>query len=82
MGTEQYASTSRDLRPNQRLPSLILEVNNGGFSHRTCKVPAGKDRTSDASQLKDAMNGLQSNILTLKRGGMISGVDLKPLAFD
>ena len=34
---------------------------------------------SDASQIKAAMNGLQSNIVTLKQGGMISGVDLKPL---
>jgi hypothetical protein len=25
------------------------------------------------------MNGLQSNIITLKQGGRISGVDLKPL---
>jgi hypothetical protein len=37
------------------------------------------DGTSDASQLKAAMDGLQSNIIALKQGGMISGVDLKPL---
>src|SRR5215469_7532466 len=37
------------------------------------------DGTSDASQIKAAMNRLQSNIITLKQGGMISGVDLKPL---
>ena len=37
------------------------------------------DGTFDASQLKAAMNGLQSNIITLKQGGMISGVELKPL---
>jgi len=37
------------------------------------------DGTSDASQLKAAMNGLQSNIITLKQGGKISGVDLKSL---
>jgi signal transduction histidine kinase len=37
------------------------------------------DGTSDASQLKAAMDTLQSNIITLKQGGMISGVDLKPL---
>jgi CheY-like chemotaxis protein len=37
------------------------------------------DGTSDAAQLKAAMNSLQSNIITLKQGGMISGVDLKPL---
>ncbi|HKR73502.1 MAG TPA: ATP-binding protein [Candidatus Nitrosocosmicus sp.] len=35
--------------------------------------------TSDASQLKDAMSSLESNIMTLKQGGMISGVNLKPL---
>ena len=40
------------------------------------------DGTSDISQLKVAMNSLQSNIITLKQGGMISGVDLKPLPSD
>jgi signal transduction histidine kinase len=35
------------------------------------------DGTSDASQLKAAMNSLQSNIITLKQGGTISGVELK-----
>jgi signal transduction histidine kinase len=35
--------------------------------------------SSDKSQLKDAMNRLESNIMTLKQGGKISGVDLKPL---
>ena len=35
--------------------------------------------SSDISQLTAAMNSLQSNIITLKQGGMISGVDLKPL---
>jgi signal transduction histidine kinase len=35
--------------------------------------------SSDISQLKAAMNSLQSNIITLKQGGMISAVDLKPL---
>ena len=38
------------------------------------------DGSSDALQLKAAMNSLQSNIITLKQGGMISGVDLKPLS--
>jgi hypothetical protein len=28
------------------------------------------------------VNGLQSNIITLKQGGMISGVDLRPLSSD
>ena len=37
------------------------------------------DGTSDASQLKAAMNSLQSNIITLKQGGTISGVELKPV---
>jgi signal transduction histidine kinase len=40
------------------------------------------DGTSDASQLKTAMNELKSNILTLKQGGKISGVYLKPLPSD
>jgi nitrate/nitrite-specific signal transduction histidine kinase len=40
------------------------------------------DGTSNASQLKAAVNGLQSNIITLKQGGTISGVNLKPLSMD
>ncbi|MBV9176922.1 MAG: hypothetical protein JO297_07770 [Nitrososphaeraceae archaeon] len=35
--------------------------------------------TSDASRLKDAMSSLESNIMTLKQGGKISGLNLKPL---
>jgi signal transduction histidine kinase len=35
--------------------------------------------SSDASQLKAAMDSLQSNIMTLKQGGRISGIDLRPL---
>jgi signal transduction histidine kinase len=35
--------------------------------------------TSNASQLKDAMSSLESNIMTLKQGGKISGLNLKPL---
>ena len=38
--------------------------------------------SSDALQIKVAMDSLQSNIITLKQGGMISGVDLKPLPTD
>ena len=37
------------------------------------------DGSLDALQLKAAMNNLESNIITLKQGGMISGIDLKPL---
>jgi signal transduction histidine kinase len=33
----------------------------------------------DASQLKDAMNSLEANIMALKQGGNVAGVDLKPL---
>jgi hypothetical protein len=40
------------------------------------------DGTSNASQLKAAVNGLQSNIITLKQGGVISGANLKPLSSD
>ena len=35
--------------------------------------------SDDTSQLKSAMNSLHSNIMTLKQGGVISGIDLKPL---
>jgi len=35
--------------------------------------------SSDISELKAAMSSLQSNIITLKQGGTISGVDLKSL---
>jgi nitrate/nitrite-specific signal transduction histidine kinase len=35
--------------------------------------------SSDASQLKDAMSSLETNIITLKQGEKISSVDLKPL---
>jgi hypothetical protein len=38
--------------------------------------------TSYATELKAAMNDLQSNIITLKEGGMISGIYLKPLPSD
>jgi signal transduction histidine kinase len=40
------------------------------------------DGTSNASQLKAAVNALQSNIITLKQGGIISGVDLRSLSSD
>src|SRR5262245_21230668 len=35
--------------------------------------------SSDLSKIKSAINELESNILTLKQGGMISGVDIRPL---
>jgi signal transduction histidine kinase len=35
--------------------------------------------SSDLSRIKSAMNQLDSNILTLKQGGMISEIDLRPL---
>ena len=38
------------------------------------------DGSSDTSQVKAAMYSLQSNIMTLKQGGLMSGVDLKPLS--
>ncbi len=40
------------------------------------------DGTSDLSQLKAAMDNLQSNIVVLKQGGSIADVNLKPLASD
>jgi len=39
------------------------------------------DGSPDVSKLKVAMNNLQSNIITLKQGGTISGIDLKPSSF-
>jgi len=38
--------------------------------------------SSDASQVSAAINDLQSNIMALKLGRIISGVDLKPLPSD
>ena len=35
--------------------------------------------SSDTLQLKDAMGRLEANIMTLKHGGNIAGIDLKPL---
>jgi len=46
---------------------------------QTEKYLYGLSSSSDASQVKNAMNSLESNIVTLKQGGKISGVDLKPL---
>jgi hypothetical protein len=40
----------------------------------------GGGSSKDLSGINSAMNQLESNILTLKQGGMISGIDLKPLA--
>ncbi len=46
---------------------------------QTEKYLYGLFSSSDVSQLKDAMSSLESNIMTLKLGGKISGIDLKPL---
>jgi signal transduction histidine kinase len=46
---------------------------------QTEKYLYGLSSSSDISQLKDAMSNLEANIMTLKQGGMISDVDLKPL---
>ena len=35
--------------------------------------------SSDVSKIKTAMNDLESNIMTVKNGGKISGIDVKPL---
>jgi hypothetical protein len=37
------------------------------------------DGSSNVSQLDDAMKSLQTNIMTLKEGGITSGVELEPL---
>ena len=36
--------------------------------------------TADSSKLKRAINNLESNILVLKQGGKISGIEVKPLS--
>jgi signal transduction histidine kinase len=46
---------------------------------QTEKYLYGLSSSSDVSQLKNAMSSLETNIMTLKQGGKISGVDLKPL---
>jgi hypothetical protein len=46
---------------------------------QTEKYLYGLSSSSDTLQLKNAMNNLEANIMTLKQGGKISGVDLKPL---
>jgi hypothetical protein len=37
---------------------------------------------SNLSNIRSAMNQLESNILTLKQGGMIADIDLRPLLQD
>jgi len=37
------------------------------------------DGSSNTSQVAAAINNLQYNIMTLKQGGIISGMDLRPL---
>ncbi|MFL6322154.1 MAG: hypothetical protein ACJ72Q_16995, partial [Nitrososphaeraceae archaeon] len=46
---------------------------------QTEKYLYGLSSSSDTLQLKNAMNNLEANIMTLKQGGKISGVYLKPL---
>ncbi len=40
------------------------------------------DGSSNVSQLEDAMYKLQTNIMTLKQGGTISGINLRALPLD
>jgi hypothetical protein len=40
------------------------------------------DGSSNTSQVAAAINNLQYNIMTLKQGGIISGMDLRPLQSD
>ena len=56
---------------NRYLTSNLLLQTSEYFSQ-------GGDST-DLSNLKSAMNQLESNILALKQGGMISDIDLRPL---
>ena len=57
---------------NRYLTSNLLLQISEYFSQRG-------NSSSDLSEINSAMNQLESNILTLKQGGMISGVDLRPL---
>jgi signal transduction histidine kinase len=57
---------------NRYLTSNLLLQISEYFSQRG-------NSNSDLSEINSAMNQLESNILTLKQGGMISGVDLRPL---
>jgi signal transduction histidine kinase len=57
---------------NRYLTSNLLLQISEYFSQRG-------NSSGDLSEINSAMNQLESNILTLKQGGMISGVDLRPL---
>ena len=39
-----------------------------------------ENSSSETSKIDNAIDQLESNILTLKNGGYISGIDLKPLS--
>jgi hypothetical protein len=53
------------------------------INKRKKKIPEyfleGDSSSNDVSKIKSAMNQLESNILTLRQGGKISYIDLKPL---
>ena len=63
-------------------PINIADENRYLTSNLLLQTEKYLDGTSNASQLQAAVNGLQSNIITLKQGGMIAGVNLKPLSSD
>ena len=58
---------------NRYLTSNLLLQSSEYFSQ------GGDSITTDLSNLRSAMNQLESNILALKQGGMISDIDLRPL---
>ncbi|HJT46565.1 MAG TPA: HAMP domain-containing sensor histidine kinase [Nitrososphaeraceae archaeon] len=59
--------------------NLLLQTEKYLFGSSSSTTPATTFSSSNALQLKDSMSSLESNILTLKQGGKISDIDLKPL---
>jgi signal transduction histidine kinase len=59
--------------------NLLLQTEKYLFGFSSSTTPANTFSSSNALQLKDSMSSLESNILTLKQGGKISDIDLKPL---
>ena len=56
--------------------SLGNSINIAGKNRYSLPISYYKlNGSSDVSKLKVAMNNLQSNIITLKQGGTISGID-------
>ena len=68
----QPSSEVNDLEFKRLLPKVKIE----GLIQKYL------DGSSDASQVAAAINNLQSNIIALISGRIISGVDIRPLPSD